>query len=322
MTEQQSPLKIPCVVKCKGLSEEQAEDLYNKFIELGAVHCETPSDLSHACWEYFGVDHNKDTVFYDCLWVYSKDKKEAEVTLYTYNEVMNMKVEDVTCIESGWISWNGGECPVERGVNVEFEMMDGERETAYGSALDWDTGTEDWCIKAYRIIESEPTSKTQEYIKEFKEGVAVKIRKDSEYYGTDDDYNPIDTIGEIVSINPEKTEYEIEVKWSDYITNTYSYQDLEVVDYTSTVTSQDSITATLEEVATTVLPEEDNGCNATVGSNTAINKVSELTLELSFDSERFQKDFENWLIDNTDMLVQLFQEEYDLAEYIKVGSLK
>lgn len=60
--------------------------------------------------------------------------------------------------DDGWIEWGGGDCPVEIGTLVEFEMRDGDKDTAMGAVLDWPHENRSDDIIAYRVIE--PQEKT------------------------------------------------------------------------------------------------------------------------------------------------------------------
>jgi acyl carrier protein len=47
-----------------------------------------------------------------------------------------------------------------------------------------------------------------------------------------------------------------------------------------------------------------------------------LSVNFTFDSETFTKDFSSWLASNMYNLLRQFQEEVDLSSYIKMGRLK
>ncbi len=57
--------------------------------------------------------------------------------------------------DDGWIEWKGGECPVDIGVLVEFEMRDGDKNTALSTILDWSHELRSDDIIAYRVIEND-----------------------------------------------------------------------------------------------------------------------------------------------------------------------
>lgn len=54
--------------------------------------------------------------------------------------------------QDGWITWNGGECPVDSKTLVEMEIRSGEKST--GTAGDWWWGCDNQCydIVAYRVV--------------------------------------------------------------------------------------------------------------------------------------------------------------------------
>ena len=55
----------------------------------------------------------------------------------------------------GWVEWGGGERPVEVGTLVEFEMRDGDKDTALSTVLDWPHENRSDDIIAYRVIDQE-----------------------------------------------------------------------------------------------------------------------------------------------------------------------
>lgn len=52
-----------------------------------------------------------------------------------------------------YISWSGGECPVEEGEVVEIVQANGEKDQDWAYWFDWGTGNDEYNIVAYRIIE-------------------------------------------------------------------------------------------------------------------------------------------------------------------------
>lgn len=62
----------------------------------------------------------------------------------------------------GWIEWGGGECPVDIGTLVEFEMRDGDKDTALSTVIDWPHENRSDDIIAYRIIPEQPTNQNGE----------------------------------------------------------------------------------------------------------------------------------------------------------------
>lgn len=81
-----SKLKIPCAVKIKGLSKEQVNILFDKFLELGVEEQESPRNFRYSLWKYYGVKYDNTTYFQDTLYYFAEDSEK--VTLYTYEEVM------------------------------------------------------------------------------------------------------------------------------------------------------------------------------------------------------------------------------------------
>ena len=57
-------------------------------------------------------------------------------------------------------------------------------------------------------------------------GDKVRIRKDSEYYGEHEYYNPANLVGEIIDIRL-KGQYPYKVQWYIYADNNYRESDLE-----------------------------------------------------------------------------------------------
>lgn len=62
----------------------------------------------------------------------------------------------------GWIEWRGGECPVDIGTLVEFEMRDGDKDTALSTVLDWPHENRSDDIIAYRVVPGQPTNQNGE----------------------------------------------------------------------------------------------------------------------------------------------------------------
>ena len=62
----------------------------------------------------------------------------------------------------GWIEWGGGECPVDIGTLVEFEMRDGDKDTALSTVLDWPHENRSDDIIAYRVVPEQPTNQNGE----------------------------------------------------------------------------------------------------------------------------------------------------------------
>lgn len=58
----------------------------------------------------------------------------------------------------GSIEWRGGECPVENGALVEFELRDGDKATALSTVLDWTHENRSDDIIAYRVVENDGRS--------------------------------------------------------------------------------------------------------------------------------------------------------------------
>jgi len=86
-------LKFPC---CVPTSEIKDEETFKKILDLFVANGATKAEMMYSSvrsWANFGVDHDKETMFYDYIVSYSDDDDEDEVTVY--------KVEDLLATISG-----------------------------------------------------------------------------------------------------------------------------------------------------------------------------------------------------------------------------
>lgn len=82
-------IKFPC---CVPMSEIKDQDTFDKifalFIASGAEKYETDWEDNDDYYKYFGVDYDKDTVFYSCVESYSFNDEEDEVVVYSVAELL------------------------------------------------------------------------------------------------------------------------------------------------------------------------------------------------------------------------------------------
>lgn len=82
--------------------------------------------------------------------------KNGRVDLEKAKHVIDMLIEieygNSAESESGWIDWNGGECPVDPVQKVEAMLRCGELHFATASRFEWDCRDADTDIIAYRVV--------------------------------------------------------------------------------------------------------------------------------------------------------------------------
>ena len=93
-------IKFPC---CVPMSEIKDQDTFNKIFDLfianGADEYETGYEEWKDYWyNYFGVDHDKNTVFYKHVESYSSNDEEDDVTIYSVAELLGTSTEDTSTL--------------------------------------------------------------------------------------------------------------------------------------------------------------------------------------------------------------------------------
>jgi len=63
-----------------------------------------------------------------------------------------MNSEELNNSQNDWIKWEGGECPVDKDLMVEFEFADGDLGVDYAFELSWAHKWDDGNIVAYRVV--------------------------------------------------------------------------------------------------------------------------------------------------------------------------
>lgn len=83
-------IKFPCCVPMSEIKDQETFDkIFALFIANGAGEYETDwEDNKDYGYNYFGVDYDKDTVFYGCVESYSFNDEEDEVTAYSVAELL------------------------------------------------------------------------------------------------------------------------------------------------------------------------------------------------------------------------------------------
>ena len=82
--------------------------------------------------------------------------KNGRVDLEKAKHVIDMLIEleygNSAESESGWIEWNGGECPVPPNTKVEIQYPDNDVYSCIASAVDWNHDGTGGDITAYRVV--------------------------------------------------------------------------------------------------------------------------------------------------------------------------
>lgn len=85
-----SEFKFPCAVNIVHLEEFGVIALTEAFVKLGAHNRENNDTNSIGSWHYYGVDSDNTTRFWDYLEDYCYETDPAEVTVYTYEQIMDL----------------------------------------------------------------------------------------------------------------------------------------------------------------------------------------------------------------------------------------
>lgn len=165
----QKKIKFPCAVSAEGLDAEQLEGLHAFFLRQGAMD---GFSFSKPPYDYVGVDYNSETNYFCVPESFSEDYDINDVTIYTYQELMEVelegvKEENINPIPEGFIAWNGGDIPVKEGTMVEVRYRGGEsaivaagRHTSVTGllAIEWGHTNNRFDIIAYRLYEDSSVS--------------------------------------------------------------------------------------------------------------------------------------------------------------------
>jgi len=95
---------------------------------------------------------------------FKRDNQGMSNQMYDYLEALEIALPILEQQErgDGWIEWGGGECPVDIGTLVEFEMRDGDKDTALSTVIDWPHENRSDDIIAYRVVPEQPTNQNGE----------------------------------------------------------------------------------------------------------------------------------------------------------------
>lgn len=120
-------IKFPCAVSAEGLDQEQLDKLHAFFLNNGVYNSYS---FSEGYCVYVGVDWENETNCFEALEHFSGSHDKDEVTIYTYQELIEdgleeNKEENISPIPEGFIPWYGGEMPVPKGTMVEVKYRDG-----------------------------------------------------------------------------------------------------------------------------------------------------------------------------------------------------
>ena len=82
--------------------------------------------------------------------------KNGRIDLEKAKHVIDMLIEleygNSAESESGWIEWNGGECPVPPNTKVEIQYPDNDVDSCIASEVDWNHYGMGGDITAYRVV--------------------------------------------------------------------------------------------------------------------------------------------------------------------------
>ena len=82
--------------------------------------------------------------------------KNGRIDLEKAKHVIDMLIEleygNSAESESGWIDWNGGECPVPPNTKVEIQYPDNDVDSCIASEVDWNHYGMGGDITAYRVV--------------------------------------------------------------------------------------------------------------------------------------------------------------------------
>jgi len=158
-----TPFQYPCAVELEGLTREQVVSLEGAFVKLGAELDDSFAEEGRqpggiVCWVYYGVDYCNTTQCYNLLHHYARE--DEEVTLYTYEEVMemvNISKEEATSKytgatdSEGWILNTGTEPQyLLDGGKVDVKFVDGivitevTNDDRYGNNENVERGAHTW----------------------------------------------------------------------------------------------------------------------------------------------------------------------------------
>ena len=98
-------IKFPCCVPMSEIKDQETFDkIFALFLANGAEKYEADWEDNKDCgYNYFGVDYDKDTLFYGCVESYSFNDEEDEVTVYSVAELLGLVPKEETPV-TAWVA--------------------------------------------------------------------------------------------------------------------------------------------------------------------------------------------------------------------------
>lgn len=156
-----SLIKVPMCVDIKDWEESQVDVLNAIFTTIGAEEVETTQTNCYEGWNYYGIDDQETTRFWDHLYefgentiVYTLEELQAIIDEVNKGEVVEVPPPST----NGWIPWSGGEMPIPEGTVIDVKHRDGDihRSKPAGGNFNvrWDHIGSFGDITAYRIVDT------------------------------------------------------------------------------------------------------------------------------------------------------------------------